>query len=953
MLVLALIALVLSSGVPFVLSTRHAPSVQSPTFATRNATDFARLPLAFEPNVGQTDASVRYMAHVPGGTLFFAPSEVVLTLSAHTAEGATGDTERGPGLAAPPPDSSSSAPGVLRVQFQGTSPGVHVVAADALAGRVNYLFGSDPAGWHTGIPTYQALTYYSLYPGIDLGYEGSGGRLKGTYVVAAGANPGLIRWSYEGADNVSLDRQGNLVVQMAGSGAIATEDAPLAWQERDGQRDPVEVSYLLHPDGTVGFAVGDYDHARPLVLDPTLTYSSFLGGTGFEEGFDIAVDAAGNTYVTGITESADFPTANAIQAANAGGFADAFVTKLNADGSALVYSTYLGGSSYDRANGIEVDGSGNVYITGDTASTDFPTFNAIQAANAGGTADAFVTKLNANGSALVYSTYLGGTAVDIGSDIAVDESGNVYITGDTSSTNFPISNAIQASNAGGTGDAFVTKLNAEGSALVYSTYLGGSGNDDSYGIEVDGSENVYVTGDTTSTNFPTVNPIQAANAGGIADAFVTKLNADGSALVYSTYLGGTGLETGSDIAVDATNNAHVVGFTTSTNFPTANALQSSNASGSDGFVVKLNPEGSAFVYSTYLGGNSSDGANGIVVDGDSNAYVTGYTYSNNFPTASALQNNNAGSSDLFVTKLNAQGSALVYSTYLGGGSLDEGHKIVVDGIGNAYVTGSTQSANFPTANAVQPAYAGEQDGFVAKIADSQALPTSTATAIATPTATATVCSVSFSDQHPDSSTFYSYVRCLACKGVVSGFSDGTFREGNPITRGQIAKMVSNAAGFDEDPGDQIYSDVAPGSPFYDYINRLTNRGIVAGYPCPTRPGGGDECTPENPGLFKPNENATRGQLAKIVSNAAALNEAVSGQHYADVPANGEGSQFYTWIMRLTNMNVMGGYACGTADPRSGPCDGENRPYFRPGNTVTRGQASKIVANTFFPDCQTP
>jgi hypothetical protein len=390
-----------------------------------------------------------------------------------------------------------------------------------------------------------------------------------------------------------------------------------------------------------------------------------------------------------------------------------------------------------------------------------------------------------------------------------------------------------------------------------------------------------------------------------------------------------------------------VGYTTSTNFPTANALQSMNASGSDGFVAKLNAEGSGFVYSTYLGGNSSDRVDGIVVDGKSNAYVTGYTLSTNFPTANALQDNNAGSNDVFVTKLNAQGSALVYSTYLGGSGLDEGHKIVVDGIGNAYVTGETQSANFPTANAVQPAYAGEQDGFVVKIADSQALPTST------PTATATVCSVSFSDQHPGSSTFYSYVRCLACKGVVSGYSDGTFREGNPITRGQIAKMVSNAAGFDEDPGDQIYSDVAPGSPFYDYINRLTNRGIVAGYPCPTRPGGGDECTPENPGLFKPNENATRGQLAKIVSNAAGLNEAVSGQHYADVPANGEGSQFYTWIMRLTNMNVMGGYACGTADPRSGPCDGENRPYFRPGNTVTRGQASKIVANTFFPDCDTP
>ncbi|HEX8221423.1 MAG TPA: SBBP repeat-containing protein [Chloroflexia bacterium] len=952
-LVLAFIALVLGTGVPFALSTLSTTSVPSPAVAPPNAAGLARLPIAFEPNAGQTDRSVRFMAHIPGGALFFAPSEVVLSLFAPTAEGSHRDTGRIPGLAAPlaaTTSQASGAPGVLRVQFRGTDSAVRIVATDDLAGRVNYLLGSDPAGWHTGIPTYRTLTYQGLYRGVDLSYNGTGARLKGTYTVAAGADPSSIRWGYEGANGVSLDPQGNLVVAVGGM--VVTEAAPIAWQASGGQRDPVAVSYLLHPDGTVGFALGNYDPTRPLVLDPTLTYSTYLGGTAFEMGYDIAVDAAGNAYVTGVTESTNFPTANAIQATNAGS-GDVFVIKLNAEGSGFVYSTYLGGSNFERGYGIAVDGSGNVYVTGDTTSTDFPTLNPIQATNAGN-GDVFVSRLNAEGSALVYSTYLGGSGFDTGSRLEVDGAGNVYIAGSTESTDFPTANAIQAANGGGR-DAVVSKLNAAGSAFVYSTYLGGSGFDEGNGIAIDTGGNAYVTGSTASTNFPTLNAIQANNAGD-RDAFASKLNAKGSALVYSTYLGGSSFDECNGIAVDAAGSAYVTGMSQSTDFPTANAIQAANAGGSDAFVSKLNAEGSALVYSTYLGGSSSDAGNGIAVDAAGNAHATGYTQSTNFPTVNSIQDDNAGGSDVFATELNAEGSALVHSTYLGGDMDDNGNGIAVDAAGNAYLTGDTQSANFPTANPLQAAYGGGYDGFVAKIAGGDLPPTSTATntptSMATATPTGTACSVSFSDEHPGSSTFYSYVQCLACRGIVTGYSDGTFREGDPITRGQIAKIVSNAADFNEDPGDQVYSDVPPGSPFYAYINRLTNRGIVGGYPCPTRPGGGDECTPENPGLFKPNEHATRGQLAKIVSNAAGFSEAVSGQHYADVPAEGEGSQFYEWIMRLTGRYVMGGYPCGTADPRSGPCDGQSRPYFRPGNTVTRGQAAKIVANTFFPNCET-
>jgi hypothetical protein len=342
----------------------------------------------------------------------------------------------------------------------------------------------------------------------------------------------------------------------------------------------------------VGFAMAAYDVTKPLVIDPTLVYSTYLGGSSDDEGFGIAVDSPGSAYVTGLTNSINFPTANPIQATNAGR-TDAFVTKVNAAGNALVYSTYLGGSTSDEAFGIAVDSLGSAYVTGQTNSTNFPTANPIQAANAGGVTDGFVTKINAAGSALAYSTYLGGSNTDQGSGIAVDSLGSAYVTGLTNSTNFPTANPIQAANAGGL-DAFVTKVNAAGSALAYSTYLGGSSHDEGFGIAVDSLGSAYVTGFTQSTNFPTANPIQAANAGS-DDAFVTKVNAVGSALVYSTYLGGSSNDEGfGGIAVDGLGNAYVTGRTGSTDFPTTpGTFQTTNASGGccDAFVTKLVPLG--------------------------------------------------------------------------------------------------------------------------------------------------------------------------------------------------------------------------------------------------------------------------------------------------------------------------------------------------------------------------
>jgi uncharacterized repeat protein (TIGR01451 family) len=386
------------------------------------------------------------------------------------------------------------------------------------------------------------------------------------------------------------------------------------------------------------------------------------------------VDVAGNAYITGQTQSTDFPTTTGAYQTNNEGNYDAFVTKLNPTGTALVYSTYLGGTSYDYGYGVAVDGAGNAYITGYTYSTDFPTTPGAYQPNYAGNYDAFVTKLNPTGTALVYSTYLGGTNTDYGYGVAVDGAGNAYITGYTSSTNFPTTpGAYQTSNAGN-GDAFITKLNPTGNGLVYSTYLGGTSDDYGYGVAVDGAGNAYITGRTSSTNFPTTPGAYRTSYAGNGDVFVTKLNPTGNGLAYSTYLGGTQYDYGFGVAVDGAGNAYITGTTLSTNFPTTpGAYQTNYAGDGDVFVTKLNPTGTALAYSTYFGGTSDDDGWGVAVDGAGNAYITGSTYSTNFPTTTgAYQNSNAGSNDAFVAKFSTVNLANVTVSKTGNGPLNVG-----------------------------------------------------------------------------------------------------------------------------------------------------------------------------------------------------------------------------------------------------------------------------------------
>ena len=680
-------------------SAAKAPAANEPQVVEA----YGKLPLSFEANQGQIDGRVDFLSRGSGYTLFLTPAEAVLALRkpaassrARTTHAPPGNTEAEQADAAPP--------AVLRMKLVGANPAPRASGLEELPGKSNYFLGNDPDKWRTNVPHYAKVQYKDVYPGVDLVYYGNQRQLEYDLVVRPGSDPNAIALSFEGVESLRIDTQGDLLLDTA-DGEVRQHN-PLVYQELDSGRREIPGSYVLKDERQVGFQVGAYDTSKPLTIDPVLVYSTYLGGSGFDKGFGIAVDASGNAYVTGNTLSTDFPTASPFQAALAStGPTDAFVTKLNAAGSALVYSTYLGGSASDGdSGGIAVDTSGNAYVTGRTASSDFPTASPFQAANGGGT-DAFVTKLNAAGNALVYSTYLGGSGTDIGFDIAVDGSGNAYAAGCTDSTDFPTASPVQAVFGGGAEDAFVTKLNAAGSALVYSTYLGGSASDLGRAIAADTFGNAYATGTTFSTDFPTASPFQAANAG-FFNAFVTKLNAAGSALVYSTYLGGSNGDDGFGIAADGSGNAYVTGDTSSTDFPTASPFQASISGTGDAFVTKLNAAGSALVYSTYLGGSIIDFGFGIAVDGSGNAYVLGRTTSTDFPTVSPIQAAYGGGfSDAFVAKLNSAGGALVYSTYLGGSG--------VDSSGNAYVTGFTP--DFPTANPFQSTNAGGLDAFIAKI----------------------------------------------------------------------------------------------------------------------------------------------------------------------------------------------------------------------------------------------
>ncbi|MDR3661240.1 MAG: SBBP repeat-containing protein, partial [Mycobacterium sp.] len=705
--------------------------------AAKLAAGYGALPLSFEPNVGQTAASVSFLTHGDGGTLFLTSQQLVLTIPLSTTQSgqpAVGsDARRGHALA------SRATPGqqthalsttpitaaVVGLQYLHANPHPTLVGLDALPGKVNYFRGKDPSQWHTDVPTYARVAYQNIYPGIDLVLYGNQGHMEYDWTVAPGADPTAIQLAVEGAQGAQIDAHGDLVQQAGGQ--TVRQGQPTIYQTVRGKRLTIHGNWRSLGGRKVGFTIGAYDHTRPLVIDPVLAYSTYLGGSGSDEGRGIAVDGSGDAYVTGYTSSTDFPTSqDAIQQGYVSSWwgVDAFVTKLNAGGTQLLYSTYLSTSTNNYGGSrIAVDGSGNAFVTGLTGDWTFPTTaGAFQPTWQGGEVNAFVTKLSATGDALLYSTFLSGSSGAIGESVAVGAGDNAYVTGVTSSTDFPLTpNAAQPTYGGGDSDGFVTELNAAGTGLIYSTYLGGSADTVGWSIAVNSSGHAAVTGSTTSTDFPTSSNAVQRSYGGNQDAFVTLLNAEGSQFLYSTYLGGSDFDAGTSVALDGADDAYVAGTTYSADFPTTTGAYQTVAADTDAFVAKLNSTGTRLLYSTFINGM---GGGGLAVDATGNAYVVGNTGGGFQTTADAYAPQSAGDYDGVIAKLDATGSALLYGTYLGGSWLDDINDIALDGNGAVYVTGMTQSADFPVTNGGGAPSGGDgaYDTFVTKLSIPAVLP---------------------------------------------------------------------------------------------------------------------------------------------------------------------------------------------------------------------------------------
>jgi hypothetical protein len=735
-----------------------------PARRARLIESFGKLPLSFEANRGQADQQVKFLSRGHGYRLFLTGNEAVLALKPTSAVAArsiqqkpqfkdlllspkTGAEEHENKTAHPKPFPSTA----VRMKLVSANPESSLIGVDELPGKSNYFLGNDPKKWRQNISTYAKVRCRNVYPGVDLIYYGNGSQLEYDFIAAPGTDVSTITMEIEALHAIQeksettgeiptrIDSAGNLILD-AEDGRIILRK-PVAYQNRDSRKRMgktyVDARYVVKGNSRIGFEVGAYDATQALIIDPILSYSTYLGRGQDDFGTAIAVDATGSAYVTGGTTSTDFPITPGVLQSTYGGAdggyqsvsGDIFVTRLSPDGSSLVWSTYIGGSGDENAYGIAVDTTG-VYLTGGTNSLDYPvTSGAYRPTSGVGLTDLFLTKLNPTGSALLYSTHIGVAGEGIrGFSIAVDGGGSAYVAGNAG-PGFPTTaGAFQTSSSAFT-SAFVMKLNPSGSAAVYSTYLsGGNLNDVDYAesIAVDKSGNAYLTGHAESSTFPiTAGAFQSSNAGP-PDAFVTVLNSSGTALLYSTYLGGTSNDEGFRIAVDTSGMAYVAGVTASTNFPTTSgAFQTVYAGGNtDAFIAKLDTtkSGSAsLVYSTYLGGSGDENLQplppeNLAVDSLGNAYVTGGTNSTDFPTVHPAQGTLGGGSDAYVAKLNETGSALVYSTYLGGSGNDIGRGIAVDSDGNVYVTGQTSSNNFSvTSKPFQNVFGGSIDAFVTKV----------------------------------------------------------------------------------------------------------------------------------------------------------------------------------------------------------------------------------------------
>jgi hypothetical protein len=776
---------------------------------------FAALPLAFEQNQGQTDPQVKYLARGSGYKLFLTSNDAVLTLKSSAPGrvsrprqimeqrllGYSRQTHRAIRVKSIPESnhSASSPMAVISMHIVNGNADTKVAGRGMIAGKVNYFIGNDPKKWHANVPEFESVSYAGIYPGIDLVYHGEQKQLEFDFVVAPQAKPENIVLNFAGVRRMGTDPSGNLVLTSADGNL--TLRRPVAYQQDADGRKVVDARFVIAANHEVGFALGDYDHGRKLVIDPVLSYATYIGGNGDDEAYGVGADSSGNFYITGESNSTSgFPGSPIVT----GGY-DSFVTKINANGS-LGYTTFVGGSGDDLGSGIAVNASaGTVYVAGITTSTDFPVTAGVVQPTSGSPAgtdcntvsstntpctDGFVFELNSSGTPL-YATYLGGNNDDGAFGVAIDAAGDAYVAGFTYSVNFPLKSALY-SMLNGTAtnssapyeDAFVSEINPTGTQLVYSTFLGGGNNDFATGITVDGSGNAYIAGGTSSSDFPlSTGAYQtkcgtdgACNASGglvFSDVFVTELGTGGGTLSYSTYLGGSSDDYALALGLDGLGNIYVTGQTTDDNpnvttddFPIVGGFDTqyggSGAAASNAFVSEITPAGKGnadLVYSSYLGGSTADAGLGIVADGAGNAYVTGSTLSGDFPLYGAFQSTLNGNSDAFLTAVANGGASLAYSSFLGGSGDEDydsstsgflGGGVAYNASSNLYVTGTTSSTDFPTAgSALQTAYGGAPfDAFAAVSPPGYVITATTPSAVSagsSATSTITLTSTNFSN----------------------------------------------------------------------------------------------------------------------------------------------------------------------------------------------------------------
>lgn len=694
--------------------------------------------LTLEENRGQFDKRVRYMTRGNGIMTFLTANEIVYVMrneenqsSKLQVPSSKSDDEKNP----------QSDAVALYMRLVGSNNNSTFTGVDEQEGHINYFRGDNPTNWQQGVRMFNRVNYESVYDGIDMSfYSNERGEFEYDFIVKPNTNRNQITLEIEGAEDVRINERGDLEIET--KAGVITQRKPFTYQSTtENIKQEIQSSYKIETNRkskienqksfTVKFDVGNYDQSKPLIIDPSVTlenlsFSTFVGGIQDDIGNDITVDNSGNVYITGRSLSPLFPTTPGTFDSTPNGNEDVFVTKLNASGTGIIFSTFLGGPFFDEGRGIDVDANGNVYVTG-VASVSFPTTVGAFDTTFNGGSDVFVTKLNAAGTALVYSTYIGASSADSAAALTVDSSNNVYIAGRTSDAivDYPTTAGAFDTTFNGVDDAFVTKLNDTGTALVYSTFLGGSHIDTSASIVVDANQEVYVAGSTTDdvTDFPTTSGAFDTTHNGNTDFYVAKINSAGSALVYSTFIGGPGIDNCNGLAVDNAGSAYVTGAI-GTGFPTTVGVVDTTAAGSnEGGLSKLNSTGSALTYSTYFGGTQGESGNGVAVDSLGYAYVVGDSFGspNDYPTTTgAFDTTFNGGSDVVLTVFNTGATAYFYSTFFGGTGSELGNDIALDASGNVYITGQTANAatNLPTTtNAAQTTQGGALDAYIAKFGD--------------------------------------------------------------------------------------------------------------------------------------------------------------------------------------------------------------------------------------------